>query len=375
MAEHAPEWSISATRRGWARCRRRARSDGRTHQRRGGLPRRRLNRPADVAGEPRQALCRPPGGRRRWPGDQQSRRGGSGRSLTGSGGCCPTAGSRATSRPTPGPVVRSTISWVRTCRIGGSAVLAVGGIHEFYPGTSAREDSDMGLRMTRAGWHVVFAPDAAVDHVSGEYAKGRRFDRRYQFYTQRNHVVLLSRVFGLAEPLPPPLSRDGAPGRCGRAARQCRWLPGRRPPDALPARAEPGRRCHARGCRPRRAHCRLCSGGSVAGSTGQGPEPRCGQRSRVRRNFAALAKWRGDEVRPHCSSSRICCGLRLRKPSASDLRHSSDAIRKKRSRYSANEAETSASPRCTAACSFNMRKVARLPCAASAADMLASWRR
>jgi GT2 family glycosyltransferase len=81
-----------------------------------------------------------------------------------------------------------------------TAAASVGGIHEFYPGTSAREDSDMGLRMTRQGWDVMFAPDAAVDHVSGEYAKGRRFDRRYQFYTQRNHVVLLSRVFGLRSP-------------------------------------------------------------------------------------------------------------------------------------------------------------------------------
>ena len=81
-----------------------------------------------------------------------------------------------------------------------SAMAAVGGTHEFYPGTSAREDSDMGLRLTRAGWDVMFAPEAAVDHISGEYAKGRRFDRRYHYYTQRNHVVLLSRVFGLRSP-------------------------------------------------------------------------------------------------------------------------------------------------------------------------------
>ncbi len=95
-----------------------------------------------------------------------------------------------------------------------AATSAVGGIHEFYPGTSAREDSDMGLRLTRAGWDVVFAPAAVVDHVSGEYAKGKRFDRRYQYYTQRNHVVLLSRVYGLGTPYlrryPATVLRDAA---------------------------------------------------------------------------------------------------------------------------------------------------------------------
>jgi GT2 family glycosyltransferase len=81
-----------------------------------------------------------------------------------------------------------------------TAVLAVGGINEIYPGTSAREDSDMGLRMTRVGWDVVFAPGAAVDHIAGDYARGKRFDRRYHFYMQRNQMVLLSRVFGLRSP-------------------------------------------------------------------------------------------------------------------------------------------------------------------------------
>jgi GT2 family glycosyltransferase len=81
-----------------------------------------------------------------------------------------------------------------------SAMAAVGGLQDFYPGTCAREDSDMGLRLSQAGWDVVFAPGSVVDHYSGSYAKGKRFDRRYHFYTQRNHVVLLSQVFGLRSP-------------------------------------------------------------------------------------------------------------------------------------------------------------------------------
>jgi GT2 family glycosyltransferase len=80
------------------------------------------------------------------------------------------------------------------------AIEQVGGINEIYPGTSAREDSDLGLRMKCAGWRVVFAPEAVVDHHAGQYAKGQRFDRRYHYYTQRNHVVLLSTVYGLRSP-------------------------------------------------------------------------------------------------------------------------------------------------------------------------------
>lgn len=78
-----------------------------------------------------------------------------------------------------------------------SAMDALGGIHEFYPGTGYREDSDMGLRMDQAGFDVVFAPSASVDHIAGQYSKGKRFDYRYMFYSQRNHIVLLSSVFGM----------------------------------------------------------------------------------------------------------------------------------------------------------------------------------
>ncbi len=81
-----------------------------------------------------------------------------------------------------------------------AAIDAVGGIRDLYPGTCAREDSDLGLRMRSAGWKVVFAPESVVDHHAGEYAKGKRFDRRYHYYTQRNHVVLLSSVYGLGSP-------------------------------------------------------------------------------------------------------------------------------------------------------------------------------
>jgi GT2 family glycosyltransferase len=81
-----------------------------------------------------------------------------------------------------------------------SAIRAVGGIHDFYPGTCLREDADIGLRIGRAGRRVVYAPKAVVHHVGGTYAKGRRFDSRYHFYGARNHVVLLVTALGWGDP-------------------------------------------------------------------------------------------------------------------------------------------------------------------------------
>lgn len=75
-----------------------------------------------------------------------------------------------------------------------------GGIHDYYPGTCLREDSDLSLRVRRAGYRIRYAPDAVVLHVAGDYAKGRRFDLRYRFYGARNHVVLLRTTLGWTDP-------------------------------------------------------------------------------------------------------------------------------------------------------------------------------
>lgn len=76
----------------------------------------------------------------------------------------------------------------------------LGGIHDYYPGTCLREETDIVLRMGRAGYRVVYTPEAVVEHVAGPYAKGRRFDTRYQYYGARNHVVLLSTTLGMSDP-------------------------------------------------------------------------------------------------------------------------------------------------------------------------------
>ena len=88
----------------------------------------------------------------------------------------------------------ANMSWRR------SVARELGGIRDYYPGTCLREETDMSLRMRCAGYRVVFTPDAVVDHVAGPYARGRRFDLRYTYYGQRNHMVLLARTLGPGSP-------------------------------------------------------------------------------------------------------------------------------------------------------------------------------
>lgn len=80
------------------------------------------------------------------------------------------------------------------------AVRALGGIRDFYPGTCLREETDIALRMRKAGMRIVYAPAAVVRHVAGDYAKGRRFDARYGYFGARNHVVLLATALGWGDP-------------------------------------------------------------------------------------------------------------------------------------------------------------------------------
>lgn len=77
-----------------------------------------------------------------------------------------------------------------------SVVDSLGGIQDHYPGTCLREETEMPLRMRQAGYRVIYTPDAIVRHVAGPYARGKRFDLRYSYFGQRNHVVLLARTTG-----------------------------------------------------------------------------------------------------------------------------------------------------------------------------------
>lgn len=83
-----------------------------------------------------------------------------------------------------------------------TAMIQVRGIRDGYPGTCLREEADLALRIKQAGWRLVFAPLASVLHVAAPYPKGKRFDIRYGYYADRNHMVLLIRIFGIRSRLP-----------------------------------------------------------------------------------------------------------------------------------------------------------------------------
>lgn len=83
-----------------------------------------------------------------------------------------------------------------------SAIEAVDGIRGNYPGTCMCEESDISLRLGRAGGRLVFAPRAVVHHLGAPYGiGGKRFDRRWLYYSRRNHVVMLVRIYGWRDPI------------------------------------------------------------------------------------------------------------------------------------------------------------------------------
>ena len=82
-----------------------------------------------------------------------------------------------------------------------SVLEELGGNRDGYAGTCVREESDLCLRVTAAGYHLVYEPTAVVEHMAAPYAKGSRFDLRYAYWAQKNHLILLVRNFGAVDPL------------------------------------------------------------------------------------------------------------------------------------------------------------------------------
>jgi len=81
------------------------------------------------------------------------------------------------------------------------ALAKLGGFREDYPGSSVREETDLCLRVREIGYRILFNPKAVVDHLGAPQAQGQRFDVRYSYYFQRNHVVMLWRNFGPKSPI------------------------------------------------------------------------------------------------------------------------------------------------------------------------------
>jgi GT2 family glycosyltransferase len=87
-------------------------------------------------------------------------------------------------------IIGCNMAWRR------SVLAELGGLRDDYPGTEVREETDIALRVRKLGYRLLFNPEAVVDHLGAPQARGRRFDVRYAYYAQRNHVTLLLRNFG-----------------------------------------------------------------------------------------------------------------------------------------------------------------------------------
>lgn len=73
----------------------------------------------------------------------------------------------------------------------------LGGFREGFPGISGvREETDVFMRIRQLPGRIVFNPSVVATHVGAPQASGRRFDLRYEYYNQRNHIVMLISNFG-----------------------------------------------------------------------------------------------------------------------------------------------------------------------------------
>ena len=78
----------------------------------------------------------------------------------------------------------------------------LGGFFTGYPGAALREETEIYLRIARSkSGRIVFNPRIVVTHVGAPQAIGRRFDLRYEYYQQHNHLVMLISNFGLSSPM------------------------------------------------------------------------------------------------------------------------------------------------------------------------------
>ena len=98
----------------------------------------------------------------------------------------------------PGKVIE--VDHIMGCNMSfrSHVIATLGGFREGYPGISGmREESDISLCAKRLGYKILFNPKACVEHIGAPQVAGRRFDVRYAYYAQRNHLVLLIRNYGL----------------------------------------------------------------------------------------------------------------------------------------------------------------------------------
>lgn len=82
-----------------------------------------------------------------------------------------------------------------------SILLDLGGLRADYPGTELREETDLCLRVRKMGYRLIFTPASRVDHEGAKQVRGVRFDTRYEYYAQHNHLMFLIRHRGVFSPV------------------------------------------------------------------------------------------------------------------------------------------------------------------------------
>jgi len=78
----------------------------------------------------------------------------------------------------------------------------IGGVPQLVGGRSNHhEDLLVSLTVRRAGYRLLFAPDASVLHIGAPQPVGRRFDLGYHYWSIRNYLYVLGRVYGPDAPI------------------------------------------------------------------------------------------------------------------------------------------------------------------------------
>jgi len=95
--------------------------------------------------------------------------------------------------------VQETVTGHACCLYAVSALRSLGGYEEkAYKGTYSREETDLNFRLGKAGYKFFFQPKAIAEHRKVTTGGSRQSNEaKFYYYHVRNHIVFLTRIFGI----------------------------------------------------------------------------------------------------------------------------------------------------------------------------------
>jgi glycosyltransferase involved in cell wall biosynthesis len=95
--------------------------------------------------------------------------------------------------------VQETVTGHACCLYAVSALRSLGGYEEkAYKGTYSREETDLNFRLGKAGYKFFFQPKAIAEHRKVMTGGSRQSNEvEFYYYHVRNHIVFLTRIFGI----------------------------------------------------------------------------------------------------------------------------------------------------------------------------------